>query len=682
MSNSLSKILYIYENNACVREIEVEPGRHYLGVNERLRFQLSDSAEGMHQALARVELLKDGSASIRARRPEIDLFVNNRKIRESPLCDGDELMLLENILTWNEKKNLKGYVFADRTHTPFLIVEDGAASDVKVSSVLPQRDLETLDVSDGQAEGYGVERVARQMSSLLILSQEINRIDDQNTMIERAIDYLFSVLMIDRVAILLRTDGKEELDISRVAYRRQRPPDSIRIPSSITAQCMELKSGLLVVNAREDPRYKSKPSIIQGEICSAMALPMLLDKKIIGQLYVDSSNPAVEFSVDELKFLAVFANLITVALRNVRRMNWLERKTSALQAQQPDDPFIVGSSMASQNVYKLLQRVANSNVTVLLNGESGSGKEIAARRLHSLSKRKDEPFVAINCAAIPENLIESELFGYEKGAFTSANQSKPGKFELAEGGTLFLDEIGEIPAGFQAKLLRVLEGHGFERVGGTTTIKTQVRLVAATNRDLRHAVKNGDFREDLFYRLSVFPIKLPPLRERREDIMDLVEFFSDKFSAEINTPPLEYTDPVVELLKNYHWPGNVRELRNVVERLMILASDGVVEEDILRESLALGQLSEMSGAPADASPSFSDSSPGFNTPIPGSSTTGSPGISGKGISPEGGSLWEQEAEAIRQALTQSKGNKSQAARLLGISRHHLVYRLKKYKIDV
>jgi len=659
MSSEMIKNLFVYENSAYLRQIEVAPGHHYLGLDERGQLRLGERPEDLRDPLARLELLKDGSASIRKRRAEIELFVNERPVREAPLMKGDEILLSRFILTWDERKNLKGYVFAHQEQTPFLIVEDAGSREVRVSAVLPSPEASELTQVDTRG-GYIGERVARQMSSLLLVSREINSINDPDALLDRAVDYLFSVLMIDRAAVLLLVPGQAEPEIPRVAYRRGRPPESIRLPGSITSQCLQRRAGLLVTNAQEDPRYRSKPSVIQSAIHGAMVAPLLHEAELLGALYVDTSNPAVEFSLDDLKFLSIFANLLTVAVKNARKVAYLERKTAALQEAQTDGEFLVGRGKVGQDVERLLKRVALSNVTVLLTGESGVGKEVAARRLHAMSTRSKEPFLAINCAAVPDTLIEAELFGHDKGAFTGAEQAKPGRFELADGGTLLLDEIGEIPLGFQAKLLRVLEGHGFERVGGTRTLKPSIRLVAATNRDLRAAVRNGTFREDLFYRLSVFPIHLPSLRERQDDIMDLARFFVNRFAMEMRVPPLRFTPDGEALMQAYPWPGNVRELRNVIERLMILCDGAEVDEETLRESLQVGP-----GPVAEA--------------VADLATTSSQGGHGGGL-PGGGSLWDREAEAIRAALAASNGNKSKAARLLGISRHHLTYRLKKYGI--
>jgi DNA-binding NtrC family response regulator len=309
-------------------------------------------------------------------------------------------------------------------------------------------------------------------------------------------------------------------------------------------------------------------------------------------------------------------------------------------------PNVVARSAKMQEVLATVDRVAPTNSTVLLGGESGVGKDLIARAIHEKSRRAAGPFIKINSTAIPENLLESELFGYERGAFTGATASKPGKFELADKGTLFLDEIGDVPPAIQVKLLRVLQEREFERLGGTRTVKVDVRLIAATNRDLREALEQGTFREDLYYRLNVVPIDIAPLRQRKEDIPDLVNLFISRFAGDSGKPVESITPEAMQILVNYHWPGNVRELQNIIERACALAKGTVLKvEDI-----------HLDVRPARA-------------------------VNGTGnFLPEGMTLEQWEDEMIRESLRRANGNKSQAARLLGLSRNALRYRLSKIGI--
>jgi len=300
-----------------------------------------------------------------------------------------------------------------------------------------------------------------------------------------------------------------------------------------------------------------------------------------------------------------------------------------------------------QEIFGTISRVAPTRATVLLCGESGVGKDLIARAIHYHSPRSGRPFVKINCTAIPENLMESELFGYEKGAFTGATSSKPGKFEQADGGTVFLDEIGDVPPSIQVKLLRILQEREFERLGSNKTRQIDVRVLAATNADLRAALEEGRFREDLYYRLNVMPINIPPLRERKEDIPFLAEHFVTKFSKELGSPVTSISSGAMQKLLEYHWPGNVRELENVIERSLVLCSGQTLEAADIRLDMA----PRTRAASADS------------------------------FLPDGVTLEEHEQNIIREALRRTNGNKSQAARLLGLTRNALRYRLSQMGLD-
>ena len=326
---------------------------------------------------------------------------------------------------------------------------------------------------------------------------------------------------------------------------------------------------------------------------------------------------------------------------------------------------IVARSPKMQEVLATVERVAPTNSTVLLGGESGVGKDLIARAIHQHSRRASGPFVKINCTAIPENLLESELFGYEKGAFTGAVASKPGKFELADKGTVFLDEIGDVPGAIQVKLLRVLQEREFERLGGTRTLKVDVRLVAATNRDLRAALEQGTFREDLYYRLNVVPISIAPLRERKEDIPYLVDHFIARFAREAGKPIEGITPAAMKLLTAFHWPGNVRELENIIERAVALFAGRVIDVGDIQLDVSPWQPPQADLALATG-------------PAAGANPAG-PNASGAALPflPDGMTLEQYEDEIIREAVRRAGGNKSQAARLLGLSRNALRYRLSK-----
>jgi DNA-binding NtrC family response regulator len=382
-------------------------------------------------------------------------------------------------------------------------------------------------------------------------------------------------------------------------------------------------------------------------------LEQLRAQNMFTPVIVMSAFGTVEIAVDAMKKGAVdflpkpfSLDHLTVVVEKaleVRKLRDENRELREALGKKYQFENIIGHSAAMQEIFATVTRVAPTRATMLLGGESGVGKDMIARAIHQHSPRKDRPFVKINCAALPENLMESELFGYEKGAFTGANVSKPGKFEAANTGTVFLDEIGDVPASIQVKLLRVLQEREFERLGSNRTQHTDVRVIAATNVDLREALEQGTFREDLYYRLNVVSLNIPPLRERKEDIPYLVDHFAHKFGGRIS-------ESAIERLMAYHWPGNVRELENVVERSILLASGPQVEAADVRIDTA------QRSRPAAAAAS-------------------------DGFLPEGMTLDQYEQSLIREALKRADGNKSHAARLLGLTRNALRYRLAQMGIE-
>src|SRR5580698_6527065 len=346
------------------------------------------------------------------------------------------------------------------------------------------------------------------------------------------------------------------------------------------------------------------------------------------------------FSLDHL-------SVVVEKALEVRKLRDENRELRAALGQKYQFENIIGHSQVMQDIFATIVRVAGTRATVLLAGESGVGKDMIARAIHHHSPRRDRPFVKINCTALPENLMESELFGYEKGAFTGANMSKAGKFEQADSGTVMLDEIGDVPGNIQVKLLRVLQEREVERLGSNKTLHIDVRVIAATNRDLRAALEDGTFREDLYYRLNVVPIEIPPPRERKEDIPYLVRFFVDKLARENGGHVTSITDAAIDKLMQYSWPGNVREIENVIERSIVMTTGEKLDADDIRLDMNLRPRAQ----------------------------AGEAGL------PEGMTLDAYEQELIRNALKQANNNKSQAARILGLTRNSLRYRLTQMGIE-
>ena len=400
---------------------------------------------------------------------------------------------------------------------------------------------------------------------------------------------------------------------------------------------------VLLRDARSNPRFHRDIDELGQRTRTLLAAPMIHRAEVIGVIEVVNRRDERDFSEEDLMILQLFATFAASAAANARMHDDLKQQFAGLRDSVMKRTTIIGESPQLRKVLELCDRVARGQTTVLLLGETGTGKEVTARHIHNLSRRRDELFVAVNCAALPENLLESELFGHEKGSFTGAHAQHRGWFEVASQGTLFLDEIGEITRAMQAKLLRALQEKQIVRVGGTESIACETRIIAATNRNLKNMMIDGLFREDLYYRLSVFPIHLPPLRERGDDVPLFVQHFVTKAARECNIRELSVDDETINALRAYRWPGNIRELQNVVERA-VLMSDGAVL------------------LPCHLPPEI-ETVNGVCPPEQDANT-----------------LYGQEKALILQALDQCGGNQSKAARALGITRDLMRHRIKKYGI--
>ncbi len=412
----------------------------------------------------------------------------------------------------------------------------------------------------------------------------------------------------------------------------------------IAGQALKQRRAMRISNVRQNRHFYQGIDAKSGLRTDALLVaPLIHRDRTLGVVEVINAIDRQDFSNQDQELLEAFANLAAAALSHAQAFDRVNRLNRGLREAQPR-ATAVGHSRAFREVLELCEKVAASKATVMILGETGTGKELTARAIHERSDRRGRAFIAVNCAALPENLLESELFGHEKGAFTGAEQQRPGRFELADGGTLFLDEVGELATNVQAKLLRVLQDGEVERIGGTRTLSFDVRVIAATNRDLRREVEAGRFRDDLYYRLNVFPIRLPSVRERREDIPLLVQHFLESVARSLGVPTTGVDEQAMALLQTYDWPGNVREIRNVIERCALLAAGGVITPQHLP--------------------------PEIRTPGQGGTQVEAPSVS----------LPQQEAATIRRTLERTNWNQTRAARALGITRDQLRYRLEKYEI--
>lgn len=391
------------------------------------------------------------------------------------------------------------------------------------------------------------------------------------------------------VSIVNPLTGNLEIEVAHGISAAGKKRGKYRIGEGITGRVVATGEPIIVPHIAEEPLFLNRTGArenVKEQKRSFLCVPIKDGQNIIGALSVDIiyKNGITEQANTDLQFLTVLSSIIAQTVVRVQKVNKeteelysenLKLKRELSEKNKIND--IIGNSSKMQEVYEMIHRVVDSNATVLLRGESGTGKTLVAKALHYNGKRKSAPFIVVNCSALPETLLESELFGHEKGSFTGANELKIGRFEQAEGGTLFLDEIGEISHSVQVKLLNVVQERKFQRLGSTKLIECDVRLVAATNRDLEKAVAEKKFREDLYYRLNVFPVYMPPLRERRTDILLLAEFFLEKYSKENNKRIIRISTTAIDMLIQYHWPGNVRELQNCIERAVLICDEDTIK---------------------------------------------------------------------------------------------------------
>lgn len=478
--------------------------------------------------------------------------------------------------------------------------------------------------------------MARDLSALMKISTTINSARGLFALQKQLLELIFEVVPAERGAILLIEDDSKEFSSIFGLDRLEGPNRAVHVSRTITDRVLSEGISFLSNEVQQSDTLGEAESLIASRIQALLCVPLVLFEKAVGVIYLYTSDPLVRFDKDHLQLVTAIAGIAAVALENARHVEWLESENQRLQEDILVEHNMIGESQRMRDVYQFIARVAPTSATVLILGESGTGKELAARAIHLNSPRKTKAFVAVNCAALTETLLESELFGHEKGAFTGAIAQKKGKLEVADGGTLFLDEVGEMPALLQAKLLRVLQEQEFERVGGTRTLHVDIRLIAATNKDLEEAIRQGDFRQDLYYRLNVVSLSMPPLRERREDIPLLASYFVQKYSDKCNRKVRGISSEARARLSNYDWPGNVRELENAIERAVVLGTtDLILPEDLPEAALERA-------VPASA-----------------------------GVGNYHEAVTEAKKQLILKAVEQSGGNYTEAAKLLGVHPNYL-----------
>jgi Nif-specific regulatory protein len=435
-------------------------------------------------------------------------------------------------------------------------------------------------------------RTARDLQALLRIAGALHEIRATAPLARRLLGLALETVPAERAALLL-LDPTGAL-VSSSALDREGRTEPFPISRTLIERVVAERSAVLSNDVLQTGGWEGVESVLAARLQSLLAAPLTGREGTLGVLYLDTREPGVHFDERHLELVTAAAGIAVVALANVRHLEALEEENQRIE--EALDAGMVGESARMREIQRLLARVAATDSTVLLRGESGTGKEVAARALHRGSVRAGKPFVAVNCATLSETLLQSELFGHERGAFTGAVERKIGRIEAAQGGTLFLDEIGEIPPALQARLLRVLQEREFERVGATRPIKVDIRLIAATNRDLEKGIREGTFREDLFYRLNVITVTLPALRERREDVPLLASHFATLFGRKIGRRVLGFTPEARACLLRYAWPGNVRELANAIERAVVLGEGELIRPEDLPETVLESAPVERGGA--------------------------------------------------------------------------------------
>jgi len=502
------------------------------------------------------------------------------------------------------------------------------------------------------------ERKLKELSLLFDISQALDQSMDIREVLAPTLQALTDHMGMSRgtLTLLNRKTGEIAIEVAHGLSPSQRRRGKYRIGEGITGKVVQTGKPAVIPRISDDPLFLDRTGArkrLKKSDISFLCVPIKIGKEVIGALSVDRLfDKSVSFE-EGIRLLSTIASMIAQAVR--LRQTAQEEQQRLIEEnirlrEELKDRFhptnIIGNSREMQAVFDLIAHVSKADTTVLIRGESGTGKELVANAIHYNSHRATGPFIKVNCAALPETVIESELFGHEKGAFTGATAQRKGRFELASGGTIFLDEIGDLSAATQIKLLRVLQEKSFERVGGSQTLHVNVRIITATNRNLEALIEEGKFREDLYYRLNVFPIHLPPLRERKADILLLADHFVEKYNKIHHKNIRRISTPAIDMLMSYHWPGNVRELENCIERAVLLSRDDVIHGHHLPPTLQTAEATDthLSEILQEA-------------------------------------LDNLEREMIIEALKESRGNKTKAAKRLGITERIMGLRVEKYGID-
>jgi Nif-specific regulatory protein len=509
----------------------------------------------------------------------------------------------------------------------------------------PSPDVSTQDGAKLQETPATRRSLNRDLALLYRLALDMGSAESYQDLVQVVLDGLLEAIPADTGAILSLNEAGE-IEVTAHRHRDPKAQTYVKVSQYVSSEVLASREAVLAVDVTQDQHLRQRESIRDLGTTSLICAPVTFGDRVLGLIHLYCGDPHKSLDAEDLEFTVAVAKHLGAATHQIQRQATLSAENRSLRDQLRVESELVGHSAAIRSIENQIGRVAGTHATVLIRGESGTGKELVARAIHYSSPRKDAPFVCLNCAALSETLLESELFGHEKGAFTGATEKKIGKFEAADHGTIFLDEIGEMSTGIQAKLLRVLEGHPFERVGGHTPIRVDVRVVSATNQPLEQALQAGTFRRDLFFRLQVVEMQIPPLRDHKSDVPILAEHFLKRFVRETGRKIHGFTPAAMKKMEEYDWPGNIRELRNAVERAVALGFGPVLDApDIWLSYLEMA-------APGGPQP------PGYQ-PM---------------------SVDEVEKQHILRTLQHTDWNKSQAAAILNIERSTLDRKVKAYEL--
>ncbi len=540
--------------------VELAAGEFAVGREDDNQLVINDLSVSRQHCIITAE---DGAFKVKDLESHNGTFVNDIPVAERALEHGDHLRIGNSL---------------------FIFLLRGAEAEAAGASALDDGTLVTRTALQIRLKDV-LYTMARDLSALTQISQAINALRNIGELQRKLLELILDSLPAQRGAILLFEDDAEEP--SSAVSRERWPGAGRQLPVSRTVvhKVMREAVALLSNDVITDEALKGVESLTDLKTVSLLCAPLVFGGERLGVIYLDTSEAGTRFGEDHLRLLVAIANNAAVAIENARHVEWLENENQRLQSDLRLEHRMIGEGPRMREVYEVIGQVAATDSTILIRGESGTGKELAALAIHHNSPRAGKQFIAVNCATLTENLLESELFGHERGAFTGAIAQKKGTLEVVSGGTLFLDEVAEMPPGVQAKMLRVLQEREFVRLGGTRPIKADIRLIAATNRNLEEAVADRSFRNDLYYRLNVISITMPPLRDRVEDIPLLVRYFAAKYGDRCKRPVRGVSHAANSCLVNYDWPGNVRELENVVERAVVLGHTGVIQPEDLPEAI-------------------------------------------------------------------------------------------------